>query len=363
MNHRDRTPSGSKRKLDAGDHTRPPLPSSHFPRYLQCPEAPKSSSIHHHVACEDHFSRPTDPPPLPPIQTSVSFKAILTQFSAPLDTLRLGQAPSFPSPERSAVYKLPPLTLSPPKSASFTSHSDNSQPEPWTDESTLQGLQRENADLVAANSQAQARIAELDVALQASSAEIAKLFKDRDRLRAKVDLLEAELGETQNSTERSQRNIATKDAQYSQILDFSNRLQTQAIVDAKKCKADGEEWEREKHDMLQTIANLRLEVRTLRRSYGNGSRTPSHDKQEGPTGANTTRNGLTRNDLEAEVHILKEANSLIEGTLSKVREEYTHLSEYIDKLQGIGRNVQRYLQAPRLEQDMSCVPDGERRHV
>ena len=234
-----------------------------------------------------------------------------------------------------------------------------SQPEAWSDDHSLHILQRENPDLISAYSQAQARIAELDATLQASSAEVAKLFKERQGLKAKIERLEAEAEELQSNAEQSQQHTIAKDAQYSQILEFSTRLQTQAMSDSQQRKLDYEKWEHERQAMLQTITNLRAEVRTLRKSYGSVAQMQLQGAATGPL---ATHGSSTSNDLEAEVQVLREANTVMQNTLKKVRQEHIQLSAYITKLEGIGKNVERHLQASEVVVDTPRVPDVSRGH-
>ena len=235
-----------------------------------------------------------------------------------------------------------------------------SQPETWPDEPNLRSLQRENADLVSAYSQAQTRIAELDATLQASSAEVAKLFKERQGLKAKIEILEAEVEELQSNAEQSQQHTFAKDAQYAQILEFSTRLQSQAMSDSQQRKLDYEKWEGERQAMLQTITNLRAEVRTLRKSYGSVPQMQLQSADGSSTGPSASHGNSTSNDLEAEVQALREANTVMQNTLNKLRQEHFQLSDYIKKLEGIGRNVERHLQASQIVVDTPRVPDATR---
>ena len=237
-----------------------------------------------------------------------------------------------------------------------------SQPETWSDEPNLRSLQRENADLVSAYSQAQARRAELDATLQASSAEVAKLFKERQGLKAKLEILEAEVEELQSNAEQSQQHTFAKDAQYAQILEFSTRLQSQALSDSQQRKLDYEKWEGERQAMLQTITNLRAEMRTLCKSYGSVPQMQLQNAEGSSIGPTATHSSSTSNDLEAEVQTLREANTVMQNTLNKVRQEHIQLSDYIGKLEGIGRNVERHLQASQIAVDAPRIPEATRGH-
>ena len=361
MNQHDRISSGSKTRTDTGDNGQPGVRPAVFSRHVRNMEASKQSAISY-LAYDPHLSKPPDAAPLPPIHTQVSFESVLTQISAPLQAPHSRRALPFSSTERSTVFTLPPLTLSPPKSASFTSHSDMSQQETWFDDTNLQGLQRENADLISAYSQAQARIAELDATLQASTAEVAKLFKERQGMKAKIEILEAEAEELQGNAEQSQQHTFAKDAQYSQILEFSTRLQTQAMSDSQQRKLDYEKWEHERQAMLQTITNLRAEVRSLRKSFGSVAQMQLQSAEGSTIGPTVTHVSGTSNDLEAEVQILREANAVMQNTLDKVRQEHIELSKYLERLEGIGRNVERHLQASAVVVDTPRVPDVARGH-
>ena len=361
MYQHDRILSGSKTRTEPGDEGQPGVRPAVFSRHVRNSEISTQSAISH-LAYDPHLSKPPDAAPLPPIHTQVSFEAVLTQISAPLQTPHSRRVLPYSSTERSTVFTLPPLTLSPPKSASFTSHSDMSQPETWFDDTNLQSLQRENADLVSAYSQAQARIAELDATLQASSAEVAKLSKERQRMKAKIEILEAETEELQGNAEQSQQHTLAKDAQYSQILEFSTRLQTQAMSDSQQRRLDYEKWEHERQTMLQTITNLRAEVRSLRKSFGSVAQMQLQSEEGSTIGPIATHVNGTSNDLEAEVQVLREANTVMQNTLDKVRQEHIELSKYLEQLEGIGRNVERHLQASAVVVDTPRVPDVARGH-
>ena len=237
-----------------------------------------------------------------------------------------------------------------------------SQPETWSDEPNLRSLQRENADLVSAYSQAQARIAELDATLQASSAEVTKLFKERQGLKAKIEILEAEVEELQSNAEQSQQHAFAKDAQYAQILEFSTRLQSQTLSDSQQRKLDYEKWEGERQAMLQTVTNLRAEVRTLRKSYGSVPQMPLQKAEGSSMGPTATHSNSTSNDMETEVQTLREANTVMRNTLNKVHQEHIQLSDYIEQLEGIRRNVDRHLQASKIAVDTPRTPDATRGH-
>jgi predicted RNase H-like nuclease (RuvC/YqgF family) len=257
------------------------------------------------------------------------------------------------------------------KTTLLTSRAENSSHENWTEDPTLQSLQRENAELVSAYSQAQSRMADLDKLVQTSGLEIGKLLKERQGLKAKVDALEAEVDELQASIEVAQQHTVAKDAQYSQILELSTRLQSQAEFGGQQRKIDKERWELEKHDMLQTITALRSELRTLRTTYGSVPQPEQGYAIREASGPKGTLSGVVTAasaptspmHLETEVVILRKANSAMKDTLSKVRQEHVQLHEYVERLGGLGRDIQRQLQAGTTGESISSTLDEERRGV
>lgn len=212
-------------------------------------------------------------------------------------------------------------------------------------------------------------MADLDKIVQTSSLEIGRLFKEGQGLKAKIDVLEAEVDELQTSIEVNQQQTVAKDAQYSQILELSTRLQSQAGFDGQQRKVDKEHWELEKHDMLQTITALRSEIRTLCNSYGSVPQSnQGYVSREASTPKRTlsgvaTAASTSPMDLETEVAILRHANSTLEDTLTKVRQEHAQLYEHVKRLGGLSRNIQRHLQAASTGESISGTPDEERREI
>lgn len=347
---------GSKRKSDFADPSRPAGFPALFPRQPHSSQSSDESPSPHN-SYEGRLPKLAEQPLLPSMQTPASFEGVLSHISDPLPTPLAGNTFPFPSPETSAVYTLPPLSLSTQKTTAFISHAKNPSHESWAEDPMLQNLQREKADLVSAYSQARNRMADLDKIVQTSSLEIGRLFKEGQGLKAKIDVLEAEVDELQTSIEVNQQQTVAKDAQYSQILELSTRLQSQAGFDGQQRKVDKEQWELEKHDMLQTITALRSEIRTLCNSSREAS-TPKRTLSGVGTAASTSPM-----DLETEVAILRHANSTLEDTLTKVRQEHAQLYEHVERLGGLSRNIQRHLQAASTGESISGTPDEERREI
>ena len=245
----------------------------------------------------------------------------------------------------------------------YTQYGDATPNATQKDDSAIQNLQRSNSDLESAYSQAQSRIAELDKAVQASRMEISKLFRERQSLKAKIDVLEAEVEDLQSGTEVSQQHTAAKNAQYSQMLDLSTRLQSQAVFETQQRKVEKERWELEKHELLQTITFLRSQSRTMHTGYDKFSQSIQPRDGEERLTSEARLGDIPTTELETEVEILRHANSVMEDTMAKVRREHAQLSAYVEKLGDTGRNIQRHLQATSMGESVSDVPDGEGRGI
>lgn len=205
----------------------------------------------------------------------------------------------------------------------------------------IQTLQHDNASLISAYSTAQTRVADLEEEVRVSRLEIAKLVKERQRLEAKVDLLEAEIEELQNTMEVSQQHTAAKDAQYSHIVELSTKLQTQGVAEAQQRRTERERWAHDKQNMERTITMLRSEVRQLRKnaqrsitSYMDGSGLPEPE----PTVTDQA-------EPETQLDALECGNANTEDTLAEIRKQHTDLMDLIEKLASIGRSMQTRMQS------------------
>ena len=243
---------------------------------------------------------------------------------------------TFPSlsPANPRAYKLPPIFPPSPKPAPPGELAyDHGTKDP-----TIQTLQRENANLASAFSSAQIRIANFDEEVRASKQELAKLVKDRQRLEAEIEVLEMEIVELQNSMKVSQRHAAAKDAQYSQIVELSTKLQVRGTTDAQQCKAEREQWAHERQVTARVIMTLESEVQNLR-------------------ARSTTRHTSGSNPLPASSRITDQAN-LIEDGLIGIWKEHTQLMDCIEKLGMVGKNMQTYFQSLHASASMPHKPNG-----
>lgn len=306
-----------------------PLNTSHSPKDSQSPQSSQ----------EGRLPKAFEQTPAP-LQSPLAYISASTQAS-----------PVIPLPPLSAtigtaLYTLPPLAHTTRTPASTILPFDILSRENTADDHVFQNLQRDNANLISAYAEAKLHIADLNRTVQASSLEFNKLIKERQGLKASIDILEAEIEELQNSIEQSQRHGIAKDTQYSQIVEMSSRLQIQATADAQQRKSEKDQWSCEKGSMQQTITTLRSEVRSLRRTYS-GRSPPTRERPRATAKErydeilDITTSSPSR--LEDELRKLQTTNSDLEVALDHVREEHAKLVHHIEKLGDVGMNIQRHL--------------------
>ena len=179
--------------------------------------------------------------------------------------------------------------------------------------------------------------------IQASRAENGKLAKERQILTGKIELLEAQLEELEQSIQQTQEHTAAKDAQYSRIVELSTRLQSQGA-------AEQHEWSSEKKSMQGVIDSLKNEVKGLRKAYAsyakliNPSPSPIDDYHRRIEGHPKPSAESSSHGLISEMEALRHANVRMEDALTGVRGDHAQLAEYLEKLGSIERNVQMHLQ-------------------
>lgn len=293
-------------------------------------------------------------------QPGGSLEIVLPHLVAPPQaTTTAGVLQSLP-PTNFAHHNFPPISLPPPRQSFCTSHHVGQTFKQETNDTACQTLRRDDLDLIPAYPSTQIRIADLDEAAQASNLERASLAKDRQRLKAKIDVLEAEVVELQSLIDVSQQHTAAKDAQYSQIVEMSTRLQTQSASDSHQWKVEQKQWACEKRDMHDTIAKLRSEVRNLQ--TGLSRPTALHTEKLSyrfETRSQSTQTATDEASLEQHSKSLQYANASMEAVLIGVSKEYGQLTEYIEKLGSIGKNIQTQLQNVGLGDSVPRMADGE----
>lgn len=363
MNQPNRLPSGLKRRSDFTDPGR--LGSYHLPRPQQSHTSQSSDA-----STSPHSSQAGQTP-----KAAGQLASLTTRQGISSDVVRTRIDASFhasspkmrlpsPSPTSSATFALPPIALSSSTPASYTSYSGNPPHIFGTDYLNIQTLQRENTGLASAYAQAQIHIADLDTRVQASRAENGKLAIERQSLTGKIELLEAQLEEMEQSIQQTQEHTAAKDAQYSRIVEFSTRLQSQGTAESQARKAEKHEWCSEKKSMQSGIDCLKTEVKCLRKaSYAQFTDlTPSPiDNYPNRIECNPDLAAKSLSDgLIAEMEALGRANARMEDALAGVRGDNAQLAEYIEKLGSVERNIQMQLQRVETARGMMDVLDGER---
>ena len=257
----------------------------------------------------------------------------------------------------SAMLPLPPLASMAPCSSSHISphaKSPNSITTPFrglsrtitNDDLALQDLRRDYEELGASYAQAMTRIADLDQRALESNTEVNALIKQRKSLQAKIEVLESEIEELQLNIEEAHRQGLAKDAQYSQIIDTSSKLQNQAMIETQQHTLEKDRWTRESDDMQRTICDLRSEAREMRRTYRCVSAAPLHDSASFTTIVPDEERDFTTSfpaQAQTDISILKQTNADLEEALAKVRQEHSRLVLHIEKLGDIGRNIQEHL--------------------
>lgn len=342
MSQNDNLPSGLKRR---SDFTNPDRPGSyHFPLPQQSHTSQSSeASTSPHSSQEGQTPKAVEQLPSLTARTERSYEMVGPRTNASFHASSSKMMLPAPSPTSSATFTYPPIALSSPRPASYTPHSGTMPHKFGTDHLTIQTLQRENTGLASAYAQAQTYIAELDTEVQASRAENGKLAREQQILTGKIDLLEAQLEELEQSMQQAQEHTAAKDAQYSRIVELSTRLESQGA-------ADQHEWSSEKRNMESVIDSLRIEVKDLRKAYASHanftSPSPSlfTDYPRGSQGHPKPPADSSSHGLITEMEALRRANARMEDALTGVRGDTAQLAKYLEKMGGLERNMQMHLQ-------------------
>ena len=348
MSQWSRLPSGSKGRSHFIDHEQlgsyrfPPSHDSHTSQSSEASTSPHSSQEGHTLKT---FGK------LPSLTARIGTPSdvgnrIDASFQASSSIMRLPAT----SPTSSATFTLPPIAVSSPRPAPYTNDSGNLPHRLGADHFSTQRLQHENKDLATAYTQAQIYIADLDTRFQACHGENVKLAKDRQRLTSKIELLEAQLEEMEHSVQQTQKHTASKDAQYSRIMELSTRLQSQGAAESQARKAEQHEWFREKKSMQSVIQSLKTEVNSLRKAYASCTRltdpTPSSidDCSDGIEDNPDSSVEFSSHELIAEIETLRRANARMEDALVGVRGDKAQLVEYIEKLGSLEKSIRMRLQ-------------------
>ena len=357
MSQWDHLPSGSKRMSDLTEHERTGSHRLSFQKQSHTSQSPKASTIFY-SSQEGRTPKAVGQSPFLTAAREVSFDVggrMDASLYASSSTMKL----TTPSSRSAVELALPPITPASPRSAGYVRYSGNLPQKLGADYITIQSLHGENNDLSSAYAQAQIYIADLNTEVQASQAEIGKLVKERQRLMGRIEFLEAQLEELERSIQQSQNHTATKDAQYSRIMDLSTRLQSQSAEDRK---AERHEWSCEKKNMQNVIDALNDEVDSLREVY------PSYAKDTRFTNLRPSLNFDRPNELAVdpsshkdpmETEALKHAYTRMRDALAGVRGDKAQLAEYIEKLGSVEKNIHRRLDEVESAKGLLDNIDGE----
>lgn len=136
------------------------------------------------------------------------------------------------------------------------SHLQDLQHQISTKSLALQTLQREHDQLLAAFSRSQIRCTALDKKSQVSDHEINSLTEDKIRLQQQVEMLEAQVQDLVKSRDELTQQSTADGAQWRQIMAMSSQLQIQGAEEARRFRAEREEWEQERAALRKRIAEL-----------------------------------------------------------------------------------------------------------
>ena len=356
MSQWNRLPPGSKRRSDFTD---PKGPHDHLPQQSHTSQFSEASP---HSSQEGQISKSVGQLPSLTARTEVSSDVVGTPTEAFLDGSSSKRRLPTPSSTSSTTFALPPMALPPPRPSS---QFGNPHHKVGIDNLTIQTLQRENADLTSAYAQAQIYIADLNSKVQASHAENGKLATERKRLMGKIEFLEAQLEELEQSIQQSEAHTAAKDAQYSRIVELSTRLQSQGAGESRVRKAERHEWSSEQKSMQSVIDSLKNEVKDLRKAYAsytkftNPTPSPIDDYPHGTEGNPDSAAESSLHGLIVEMEALKRANVRLEGALVGVRGENAQLAEYVEKLCNVKNNIQMHVQKVQTAKGTLDVLDGD----
>ncbi|KAL6715629.1 hypothetical protein ACLMJK_006590 [Lecanora helva] len=329
MSQWGRTPPGSKRRSESMviDHPEGfplPLPQQLHPSQSPHDSSSRQSSFDASFSFSDDSqskftSRARATPEIVPTLSTVPLQSSSASFTLP------------PLPNSGPIaYTLPPISPQSSRSLQLNNLSHGQQ----VNDSTNQTLQRENTSLAVAYSSAQARIADLEEEGCAAKTQTTKLMKDQQRLRAKIDVLEAEIDELQNHIESTQQHTTAKDAQYSQILDLSTKLQNRKATDTQWHKVQQEQWACEKQNMERMISMLKSEVESLHRDKLRSSAAPQPQDSGLPD-----RSAMTD---QASLKVRSGVTTL--DTMSMMQQDYAQIMDYAEKLGDIGKTIQTHVQ-------------------
>jgi len=185
----------------------------------------------------------------------------------------------------------------------------------------FQTLQREYDALLQNLERQKLKCATCEKKLEVSDMEINGLKEEKERLLAQVVSVEGQIEELQQARDEARRQLVANGAQYVQIMDMANRLQSQSAEAKRK-------WEIEK-------AELEQRIRLLEEAMVTGTQKPTSsavaEQQSGitpspsPLGSthsmptSISSQAETINVLRAEVSRLRSRTHVLESTVQNMR--------------------------------------------
>ena len=195
-------------------------------------------------------------------------------------------------------------------------------------------LQREHDTLLSAYSRQQTRCITLDKKTQVSDNEINTLTEEKLRLQAQVESLDAQVEDLVRAKDEAHKQSVANSQQYMQIMAMSGKLQAKSAEEAKKWKAEREELEQEKVELMEKIKLLE--------EYGENT-TNVKDISEMNIGSDEVLS-LPPNAilditdppmLRAEIRKLRGTIQEHEATIRQIKAETDEINRVTDSLVGI----------------------------
>lgn len=112
-----------------------------------------------------------------------------------------------------------------------------------------------------------------DEATQVLTSESAKPESERQRLKAEIGLLQAQIEDLHQQMDLFKQHTAKKDAQYLQIIEQSIRREVQGLTDRQRWQEDRKHWADERQLLQDTIAGLNVKLSELRIGYSQQGRS------------------------------------------------------------------------------------------
>lgn len=262
----------------------------------------------------------------------------------PLHTSRESRIPVLPPATTSSIHNLP--SLSPPP-VPHMAYLQDLQNQISTRTLAYQSLQREHQNLLSVFTRSQAQITALDQKFDASNTEIRNLHDGRAKLESYIVNLESQIKEIQKIRDDVQTQSITKGAQYMHIMAMSAKLQEQGISDVKKWKAEREQWELEKKDLIMQIQILETEklMPVSQTEENDRLRSGNRHPYQGVIAKEVDYYDVSTSHriLHQESELLREKCQKLQSALQALDRESIQFNEAFERLGGIGRRFQQHL--------------------